>query len=166
MIAYVTGDPHASTPSSPTWPSGDAPHAGAQQKLLDTPLSSLDPNFIYDGISSNDADSDSNLNNDGYHEIHGGVEDTGEHLRGGCRCKSIPDGTSERMAVNADYRIYIDASNTVTIFKGTSTTKMTSGTDYTALMAAITTNTTLKDGRENDNVRVVQSWTSARSRPR
>jgi len=152
-IAYVAGDPHASTPSSPTWPSGDAPHVGAQQKLLDTPLSSLDPHFI-DGISTNDTDSDGNLNNDGYHEILEELK-TPVSTYGADALQIDTDGTSERLAVTADYRIYIDSSNNVTIYKGTSTTKLTSGTDYTALMGAITTNTTIKDGRENDNVRVV-----------
>ncbi|MEP6667975.1 MAG: hypothetical protein ABJF10_02415 [Chthoniobacter sp.] len=149
-IGYAPGDPHASSPSTPKWPSGDAPHAGAQQKLLDTPLSSLDPNFI-DGISSNDADSDSNLNNDGYHEM---IED----LKSGSGTDPLQidsSGSSERLSSNADYRIYIDASNDVTIYKGASATAMTSGADYTAIMGAITTNTTLSDGRENDNVRLV-----------
>lgn len=152
-IGYAPGDPHASTPGTPTWPSGDAPHSGAQQKLLDAPLSSLDPSFT-DGIGSNDRDSDGNLNNDGYHEI---IEElkTPTSTAGTDPLQIDTDGGSERLANNADYRIYIDAANNVTVYQGTSTTPMTSGTDYAAIVAAITTNTTLKDGRENDNVRVV-----------
>ncbi len=141
-VGYVPGDPHASTPSTPKWPTGDSPHSGAQQKLLDTPLSSLDPHFI-DGINSNDTDSDLNLNNDGYHEIL-------EELKTGSGSDPLQvdsAGASERLASNADYRIYIDSSNTVTVYKGASTTAMTSGDDYTAIMSAITTNTTLSDGR-------------------
>lgn len=152
-VGYVTGDPHASTPSTPSWPTGDSPHSGAQQKLLDAPLSSLDPNFT-DGINSNDNDSDGNLNNDGYHEI---VEElkTPASTYGTDPLQIDTAGGSERLANNADYRIYIDASNNVAVYQGSSTTALTSGTDYTAIMSAITTNTTIKDGRENDNVRVV-----------
>ncbi|HSH94632.1 MAG TPA: hypothetical protein VK968_10850 [Roseimicrobium sp.] len=151
-IAYAPGDPHASTPSSPNWPTGGTPHSGAQQKLLDTPVSSLDPNFI-DGNGANDTDSDGNLNNDGYHEM---VE---EKVTSGSGAGTDPlqtdTATNERLASTADYRVYVDASNNVTIFKGTSTTAMSSGTDYSAIMAAITTNTVLVDGREGDNVRTV-----------
>jgi len=152
-VGYVSGDPHASTPSTPSWPSGDSPHSGAQQKLLDTPLSSLDPNFT-DGSSSNDQDSDGNVNNDGYHEIIEELQ-TPTSTYGNDPLQIDTAGGSERLANNADYRIYVDASNSVTIYKGASTTALTSGADYTAIMGAITTNTTLKDGRENDNVRVV-----------
>jgi len=49
------------------WSLSSPPHVGAQQKLLDAPMSSLDPNFLDDPIS-NDSDSDSNPNNNGYHE--------------------------------------------------------------------------------------------------
>lgn len=154
-IAYAPGDPHASTPSSPSWPSNNPPHIGAQQKLLDTPISSLDPHFT-NGTIADDTDSDGNLNNDGYHEI---VE---EHVSTGTTgpdpLQTDASGGSERMADNADYRIYIDASNSVTIYKGASTSAMTSTsnpTEYAALMGAITTNTTLSDGREGDNVRLV-----------
>lgn len=152
-VGYAPGDPHASTPSTPKWPAGDAPHSGTQQKLLDTPLSSLDPNFV-DGTQSNDRDSDGNLNNDGYHEI---IEElkTPTSTYGTDPLQIDTAGGNERLASNADYRIYVDAANNVTIYKGTSTTAMTSGDDYTTIMGAITTNTTLKDGRENDNVRVV-----------
>ena len=152
-IGYAPGDPHASTPSKPQWVAGDAPHSGAQQKLLDTPLSSLDRNFV-DGTLSNDRDSDGNLNNDGYHEI---IEElkTPTSTYGTDPLQIDTEGGSERLANNADYRIYVDAANNVTVYKGASTTAMTSGDDYTAIMGAITTNTTLKDGRENDNVRVL-----------
>lgn len=152
-VGYVAGDPHASTPSTPTWPAGDAPHSGAQQKLLDTPLSGLDPRFT-DGIISNDKDSDGNLNNDGYHEL---IEElkTPASTYGTDPLQIDTAGGSERLANNADYRIYVDAGNNVTLYKGASTTPLTSGADYDAIMGAITTNTTLKDGRENDNVRVM-----------
>ena len=36
-------------PSSGTnWPLSDPPHVGSQHKLLDVPMSSLDPNFLDD----------------------------------------------------------------------------------------------------------------------
>jgi hypothetical protein len=41
---------------------------GVDQKLLDTPRTSLDPNFLDDPVS-NDADSNGNQNDNGYHEI-------------------------------------------------------------------------------------------------
>ena len=50
------------------WDKNNPPRQGDSQKLLDTPLTSLDPNFL-DDPNSNDKDSDGNLNNDGYHEI-------------------------------------------------------------------------------------------------
>lgn len=150
-IGYAPNDPHASTPSSPTWPTGNAPHSGAQQKLLDTAITSLDPNFI-DGINTNDVDSDKNVNNDGYHEL---IEElvTPVSTKGADALQIDTDGTSERLASNADYRIYIDDKNVVTIYKGTAA--LTAGTDFTAIMNAITTNTALFDGREGDYVRTV-----------
>lgn len=135
--------------SSTAWPANNAPHKGAEQKLLDTPESSLDPNFT-DDISSNDVNSDGNPNNDGYYEIVKEVSDT---------TKSDPlkmdtSGTSQRLSENADYRIYVDAAGAVTVYKGNSTTALT-GTEATTIKAAITTNTSIQDAREGDYVRMV-----------
>ncbi len=64
--------------------------------------------------------------------------------------------TSERLANNADYRIYVDASNNVTIYKGTSTTPCRAHRrSITAIMGALTTNTAFYDGRVQDTVRAV-----------
>ena len=64
--------------------------------------------------------------------------------------------TSERLSKNADYRIYVDSSNNVSIYKGASTTALaSSNTEYVAIKAALTTNQAIKDIRESDNVRVV-----------
>ena len=131
------------------WDLNNPPHYGAQQKLLDTPVSGLDPNFLDDPIA-NDSDSDSNPNNDGYHEI---IE---EKSGAGADPLQLDSATSERMADNADYRIYVDASNNVSIFKGASTTALvTTNSEYTAIRAALTTNRALRDVRESDNVRVL-----------
>lgn len=132
------------------FPNG-TPHSGGQQKLLDTPVSSLDPNFLDDPISNN-TDSNSNPNDNGYREIIKPVTDS---------TKSDPlqmdtSGGSERLINSSDYRIYVDASNNVTIYKGTSTTALATTTnDYIAIKGALTTNTAIKDVREGDNVRLV-----------
>lgn len=164
---YSTGfaplDTRGATASNPSYPANDPPQQGASQSLLGVPTSSLDPNFM-DNIISNDHDSDGNMNNNGYHEL---VEMQTLPL------STNPDplqttagntaGSSERLANNADFRISIDASNNVTIYKGSvaanaasDTTALTSADPaYSTLMGAITTDTTLVDGRVNDNVRVV-----------
>jgi hypothetical protein len=159
-IGYAPGDPHASTPSSPTWPTGDVPHSGAQQKLLDAPLSALDPNFL-DQPNSNDVDSDGNLDNDGYHEMIEMKDTSGKST--GADPLQIDSATSERLANNADYQITVDANNAIKVLKGTQNTttgaityaEITSGNDYDAITGAMTTGTTLNDGREGDNVRTV-----------
>lgn len=163
-IGLAPGDPHTVGAGSPTWPSNNVPHVGAQQKLLDAPISSLDPNFL-DRPNTNDADSDGNLNNDGFHEIVQPAVTTNPNKPAVAQTDplQIDSATSERLSNNADYQIFIDANNNVTINKGSqnSTTgvitysSLTTGSDYTAIMNAITTNTTLVDGREGDNVRTV-----------
>ena len=116
------------------WDKNDPPHVGDQQKLLDTPMSSLDPNFLNDSIG-NDTDSDGNPNNNGYHEI---IEEVTDPTK--------PDplqldaATSERLANNADYRIFVNASNTLTVYEGASTTPLaTTDAQYKAISGAITT---------------------------
>ncbi len=159
-IGYAPGDPHASTPSSPTWPTGNVPHSGAQQKLLDAPMSALDPNYL-DRSNTNDSDSDKNLDNDGYHEILEMKDASGKST--GDDPLQIDSATSERLANNADYQITVDINNAIKVFKGTqdattgaiSYTEITSGADYNAITGAMVTNTTLFDGREGDNVRTV-----------
>jgi hypothetical protein len=133
------------------WDTNNPPHVGAQQKLLDTPLTSLDPNFI-DDISSNDADSDKNPNNDGYHEI---IEkpDPNTNTTDKVDPLQLDSSTSERLSQNADYRIEVDASNNVTIYG--SNGKLTAGTEYDAIKGALSTNTAIYDAREGDYVRLV-----------
>lgn len=131
------------------WDLNNPPRTGQTQKLLDTPTSSLDPNFLDDPLS-NDSDSDSNPNNDGYHELI--EEKTGASTD---PLQLDPD-TSERLVSNTDYRIYVDASNNVTIYRGTSTTPLgTSTAEHAALTGALTLNRALRDVREGDNVRLV-----------
>ena len=131
------------------WDLNNPPRYGAQQKLLDTPMSSLDPNFL-DDPNNNDTDSDSNPNNDGFHEI---IE---EKTGAGADPLQLDSSTSERLVSSADYRIYVDASNNVAIFKGAATSALSVGnSEYIAIRNALTTNRALRDIREGDNVRVV-----------
>lgn len=124
------------------------PHIGQSQKLFDVTFASLDPNFTDDPIS-NDTDSDGNPNNNGYHEI---IE---EATAGFSDVLQLDPTISERLVSTADYRIYVDSANTVSIYKGTSATALlTTNAEYIAIKAAITTNTALYDAREGDNVRV------------
>ena len=67
----------------------------------------------------------------------------------------LDTSTSERLSKNSDYRIYVNASNTVSVFKGASSTPLAPGAELTAIVSAVTTNTALKDVREGDNVRLV-----------
>jgi len=135
------------------WDKNDPPHRGDTQKLFDTPIASLDPNFLDDSIS-NDKDSDGNPNNDGYHEI---IE---EQVPVTDPTKPDPlqldSTTSERLASNADYRIYVDSKDNLSIFKGASTTALPStDSEYKAIAAAVTVDTALRDVRDGDNVRLV-----------
>ena len=134
------------------WDINNPPHYGAQQKLFDTPVSSLDAVFL-DHPNSNDTDSDGNNNNDGYREI---IEEQNTVGVANPDPLQLDSTTSERLSQNADYRIYINSANTVTIYKGAATTALaTTSAEYVAINSSLTTNTALKDVREGDNVRVV-----------
>ena len=135
------------------WDLNNPPRYGSQQKLLDTSMASLDPNFT-DDPRANDADSDGNNNNNGLREI---IEEQ-KPIVGTTNPDplQLDSTTSERLASNADYRISVDGTNNVTIYKGASTTALSSGTpEYIAINGALTTNRAIKDLRESDNVRVV-----------
>lgn len=182
---------HKDTPSlnssdaSNSFPNG-LPHQGSQQKLIDTPLSSLDHVFM-DDTNSNDSDTASgataNPNDNGYREL----------VEVADRTKSDPlqtdtSGNSERLSNfhNADYRIDVDANNNVTIYKGSvnqasdvngnataftplSTTDpeyqafVSGGTDShgTSHPAILTTNVGFTDNREGTTVRAVELDVSA-----
>lgn len=148
-----SANPNAAKPAifknglADNWDSNNPPRRGDEQKLLDTTLQSLDPNFLDDSIS-NDADSNGNPNDDGFHEII-------EEARPGPDPLQLDSATSERLANNADYRIYVGSDNAVSLYKGQSTTPLAEGAEYTALLGAITTNQALRDVRAGDNVRVV-----------
>jgi hypothetical protein len=130
------------------WNPDNPPRRGAEQKLFDTRTDQLDPRFLDDPIS-NDTDSDSNQNNNGYHEL---IEEPST----GTDPLQLDPATSERLSQNADYRVYVNAANAITIFKGSSATALsTSSVEYTNLAGALTVNTALRDVREADNVRVV-----------
>ena len=135
------------------WDINNPPHLGDHQKLFDTPYSSLDSNYL-DDASSNNADSDGNRNNDGYREL---IEE-----QAAITDPAKPDplqldpATSERLANNADYRIYVDALNSLTIYRGAETSALpASDPEYKKLASAITLNTALRDVRDGDNVRLV-----------
>lgn len=130
------------------WDLNNPPRVGQEQKLLDTATDSLDPNFL-DDTTSNDTDSDGNRNNDGYREII-------EEPVAGVDPLQLDSATSERLPNNSDYRIYVDAANNVTVFKGRSTTPLVgTNSEAVAIKNAIKTNTALRDVRDGDNVRVV-----------
>lgn len=134
------------------WDINSPPHYGAQQKLFDTPISGLDSAFL-DHPNGNDTDSDSDPNNDGYHEM---IEEQDPIPTGKTDPLQLDSATSERLSKNADYRIYVNGANTVSIFKGTSTIALgTTAAEYVAIRGSLTTNTAIKDVRENDNVRLV-----------
>jgi len=132
---------------SDNWSPSNPPHVGAQQKLLDVPMSSLDPKFLDDPIS-NDSDPTGNPNDNGYHEIIEEVTDPTQSDP-----LQLDSDTSERLSNAADYRIYVDAAGTLTIYN--SAGQLTSGADYTAIVNAITLNTAMTDDREGDNVRMI-----------
>lgn len=134
------------------WDINNPPHYGAQQKLFDTPVASLDGVFL-DHPNSNDTDSDGNNNNDGYREI---IEEQNTVGAANPDPLQLDSATSERLSQNADYRIYVNSANTVTIYKGAATTALaTTSAEYVAINSSLTTNTALRDVREGDNVRVV-----------
>ncbi len=154
-LNYRTDDPRYGT--APTintgglgdnWDVNNPPHPGQQQKLFDTPYTSLDSAFL-DDVILNDSDSDGNVNNDGYHEL---IE---EKTGASSDPLQLDSTTSERLANNSDYRIYVDANNNVSIYKGSSGTPLASGPELTAINGALTLNTALRDVRDGDNVRVV-----------
>ncbi len=151
-------DPRTETPDigngglGDNWDLNNPPRYGAQQKLFDTPLVALDSRYL-DHPNSNNSDSDGNNNNDGYREI---IEEQNPVTAANPDPLQLDSGTSERLSNNADYRIYVNASNVVSIFKGASTTALSgSSAEYTAIRNALTPNRALYDRREGDNVRVV-----------
>jgi hypothetical protein len=154
-LNYRTNDPrYGNAPTitsgglTDNWSVNNPPRQGNEQKLFDTRVDLLDPKFMNDPIAD-DIDSDGNKNNDGYHEL---IE---EAVAGSDPLQLDPD-SSERLSKNADYRIYVNAANVVTIYKGASTTALaTTSAEYVAIKGALTTNTALKDIREADNVRTI-----------
>jgi hypothetical protein len=153
------------------WDLNNPPHVGPEQKLFDTPSNTMDPRFL-DDPTSNDSSStnpdgttaDTNPNNDGYHELIEekvtlpvGVKDP---LQTDDSSSSDTFTASERLAANADYKIYVDKDNKITVYRGddiAATPTPLTATDpaAAAIIDAITTNQALKDVREGDNVRLV-----------
>ena len=130
------------------WDQDSPPRKGHEQKLFDTKTEDLDKKFLDDPIA-NDVDSDANKNNDGYHELI-------ETKSTGSDPLQLDPSTSERLSENADYRITVNASNTVTIYRGNDTAPLpTSDPQYVAIKNSLVLNTALKDAREGDNTRVV-----------
>ena len=152
-INYRPNDPRVPTDPNiddnglnDNWDPNNPPKIGVEQKLLDTPRTSLDPNFLDDPIG-NDSDSDGNSNNNGYRELI-------EEPSSGADPLQIDTATNERLSTNADYRIYISATNAVTIYRGTSAAALSaSNPQYIAINNALTKNHALKDVRDGDNVR-------------
>lgn len=158
-IAQAPGDNHGTTTGTPNWPSNDPPHLGVAQNLIDVVTSQLDANFVsagsyYDtGVYSGTNYITQDPNDKGYHEL---IEQKSGTMTDPLEIDTA--GDSERLANNADYRILVDGSNNVTVYKGSSGTAMTYASnpaEYNAIMGAITTNTAFYDGRVGDTVRAV-----------
>jgi hypothetical protein len=142
-----TGPTIADNGLDDNWAPSNPPRVGAEQRLLDTTIDRMDPRFVDDPIS-NDTDSDGNRNNDGYREI---IE---EKVAGQTDPLTDAEGNSERLAERADYRIYVNAANNVTIYKGLSATPLpVNNAEAVALLGALQTNRGLRDVREGDVVR-------------
>jgi len=167
-VGFAPTDPRPTQPnppvaSTPSWPANNPPQNGNPQSLLGIPMSALDSNFT-DGVIYNDIDSDGNRNNNGFHEIVEMQVTPGTTSPDPLQTSTATGGAaSDRLAMNADFRITIDVNNNVTIYKGSDPTNATANTTaltssdpaYSTLMSAITTNTTLYDGRVGDFVRTV-----------
>lgn len=139
------------TITSSAWPSNDPPHKGTQQKLIDTSMSSLNPNWYDDPLSNNTVDTTNYPNGSGYEEIVKTVSNSSVHDP-----LQVDATSNERLANNSDYRIVVDVNNNVTIYKGTSTTALTtSDPQYTTIKGALTPNTSIDDVRTGDNIRLV-----------
>jgi hypothetical protein len=159
-VGYAPGDPdHSGAAATPNYPSGDPPHLGTTQMLIDAVTSEFDQNYIgagsYSdpGIYSSTNSITADKNNKGYHEL---IEQQTTPTSTNTDPLQIDTaGDSERLASNADYRIIVDVNNNVSIYSGTSTTALTSGTAYNSIMGAIITDTAFKDGRVGDTVRAV-----------
>lgn len=135
------------------WSLSNPPAKGQEQKLFDTRIDLLESRFIDDPIA-NDTSLDGKANNDGYHEL------LDEKVTGQEDPLQLDAKTSERLAENADYRIFIDLNNNLTIATwdlalGAYRNMAATEDAYKAINDALTTNTALKDAREADNVRVV-----------
>jgi hypothetical protein len=130
------------------WDQNSPPRHGHEEKLFDTKTEDLDKAFL-DDPNSNDVDSDGNKNNDGYHELIETPSTGSDPLQ-------LDPSTSERLSENADYRIVVDASNNVVIYRGKDPTPLSTGDQqYVALRNSLILNTALKDPRESGNTRVV-----------
>jgi len=158
-VSLAPGNNEGAPSGAPTVPSTDPPHLGVSQNLIDAVTSEMDENFIgagdyYDtGAYSGTNYITQDPNDKGYHEL---IETASGTMTDPLQIDST--GDSERLANNADYSIFVDGNNNVTIYKGASATPMTyasNPTEYNAIMGAITTNTAFYDGRVGDTVRAV-----------
>ena len=166
--SYSTGqapdDNEGVASGTPNVPSSDPPHQGTTQMLIDAVSSEFDPNYVSNGNYYDPTVSSSNSlyatyqdpNDKGYHELIEQAVTSGTDTTDPLQVDT--SGDNERLASNADYSIFVDANNNVTIYKGSSTTPMTyasNPTEYNAIMSAIITNTAFYDGRVGDTVRAV-----------
>jgi hypothetical protein len=149
------------------WDLNNPPHRGSEQKLLDVKMTDLDPRFTDDANTddSNSYNASSyaaynGKNDDGFHEIIEEYDNTTTadplQLDNPTNPSAGDPTNSERLVNAADYRIYVDKDNVVTINRGASPTPLsTTSTEYTTIASALTTNQGIYDKRQGDNVRVV-----------
>ncbi|MEP6668003.1 MAG: hypothetical protein ABJF10_02555 [Chthoniobacter sp.] len=135
-IAFAPGDnDHSETPASPNYPSNLPPARGQIQLPF-----GMDPTQVFTNSTSN---------NSGYHEL---IEPP---------TSGTPDPIANARYYNqADIRILVDASNTVTMTNNAGTTLNSSSTGtnlalYNTFTSALKTNDSLQDNREAATMRIV-----------
>jgi hypothetical protein len=142
FVNWAPGDPRlpgGATPETPTKPHYPANLPPAND-VAHQPFG-LDSNRIFNT-------SDSNPNNDSYHEL---IE---QAVAGYSDPLVDSDGKNQRYYDQASYKISVDASNNVTIRNAHNTVIDPATSEYSDIKAAITTGGSIKDNRENSTMTV------------
>lgn len=152
----LAGTDIAADGTDDNWDKNNPPRNGKERKLFDADVARFDPSYL-DIDPANDADTDGKPNNNGYHELVEEPAGTLVEREDPTHVNADPlykQGDSNRLVDNADYRIYVDANNVVTIYKGPDTTPLApDNSEYLALRPAVSVNTAIEDKREGGNTR-------------
>lgn len=164
-LAYSPNDPRnpnidiGNNGYDDNWDKNNPPHVANEEKLFDSNKADFDPLYTDDDPFNETTwdlkpkDSDEKPNNDGYHElIEEKVVGDGEKYNDPL---DIDGATNHRMANNADYRIIVNADDTVSIYKGQSSTPLPGGAESIAIKGALLENRAFQDRREADFVRIL-----------